>query len=77
MASPTVTRTLDLVTFTAPAGWAVEERAGGIGKHVVIHSSTPASGGLDASFAAECSSVALRTIDPVPAPTPTMSKRRG
>jgi hypothetical protein len=35
-------RTLDLVTLTAPAGWAVEERAGGIGTHVVLtRASTP------------------------------------
>lgn len=78
-------RTLDLVAFTAPAGWVVEERTGGIGKHVVmtrigtsnyctiaIYSSTPAGSDLEASFAAEWNSVALQTIDTVPAPTPTM-----
>jgi len=85
VAGTAVARRLDLVTFTAPAGWDVEERTGGIGKHVVmtrasttsycmvvIHSSTPASGDLDASFAAEWQGVALQTLDPVPAPTPTM-----
>lgn len=85
MTSAAAARTLDLVTFTAPAGWTVEERAGGIGKYVVmtrgsatsycmivIYSSTPASSDLDASFAAEWKSVALQTIDPVQAPKPTM-----
>lgn len=79
-------RTLDLVTFTAPAGWTVEERGGGIGKHVVltrsstssycmivIYSSTPAVGDLAASFAAEWKSVVLETIDAVPAPMPAIS----
>jgi hypothetical protein len=79
-------RTLDLVTFTAPAGWTVEEKGGGIGKHVVltrssatsycmivIYASTPAVGDLDASFAAEWKSVVLQTIDPVPAPKPAIS----
>ena len=78
-------RTLDLVTFTPPPGWTVEERAGGIGKHVVmsrssatsycmiaLYSSTTGSSTLEASFAAEWKSVALQTIDPVPAPTPTI-----
>ena len=77
--------TLDLVTFTAPAGWTVEDKGGGIGKHVVltrvsntsycriaIYSSTPASVNLNASFDAEWTSVALQTIDRVPTPTPTM-----
>jgi len=79
-------RTLDLVTFTAPAGWTVEEKGGGIGKHVVltrssatsycmivIYASTPAVGDLDASFAAEWKGVVLQTIDPVPAPKPAIS----
>jgi hypothetical protein len=76
-------RTLDLVTFTAPANWTVEEKATTAGKHVVltrasttnycmvvIYSSTPASGDLGASFAAEWKSVALQTIDAVPMPQP-------
>jgi hypothetical protein len=36
-------RTLDLVTFTPPPGWTVEERAGGIGKHVVMSRSSATS----------------------------------
>jgi hypothetical protein len=75
--------TLDLVTLTPPPGWTVEERAAGILKHavlvrrigssycmIVLYSSTPASTSLEASFAAEWTSVALRTIDAVPTPTP-------
>ena len=75
-------RTLDLVTFIAPAGWTVQEKTGGIGAHVVltrvgtssygmvvIYPGTTASADLGASFAAEWTSVALQTIDAVPAPT--------
>ncbi len=80
-----VDHTLDLVTFTPPAGWIVEEKTGGIGNYTVltrassssycriaIYSGTPASSDLDASFDTEWTSVALQTIDRVAAPKPTM-----
>lgn len=78
-------RTLDLITYTAPAGWKVEEKGGSIGRHVVvsrantvdycmivIYSSTPASHDLNASFAAEWQGVALQTLAAVPTPVPTL-----
>jgi hypothetical protein len=74
---------LDVTTFTPPPGWNVEEKGSGVTQQVVlsratstsycmivVYASTPASGDLDASFAAEWKSVALRTIDSVPAPKP-------
>ena len=77
--------TLDLVTFTAPPGWMVEQNTDSAGGHVVmthaggtsycriaLYSSTPARGPLAASFDAEWTGVALRTLDRVPAPAPTM-----
>ena len=72
------TRRFDLVTYSAPNGWKVEEKAG---EHVsilrttadnycliAIYTSTPARGDLAASFAAEWTRVALRTVDAVDAP---------
>jgi hypothetical protein len=77
--------TLDLVTFTAPPGWMVEENTDSAGEHVVmthaggasycriaLYSSTPAKGELAASFDAAWTGVALRTLGHVPAPAPTM-----
>ena len=74
-------RVLDLVTFTPPPGWNVEEKGAGLTQQVVMSratttiycmvsvcASTPASGDLEASFAAEWRSVALQTIDAVPTP---------
>ena len=76
-------RVLDITTFTPPPGWNVEEKSSGATKQVVLsrasstsycmivlNASTPASGGLEASFAAEWKSVALQTISPVPTPKP-------
>lgn len=80
------TRTLDLVTFVAPPGWHVDERGSGDGQHVVmskadsasycmivVYRSTPATGDLAASFAAEWTRVALQTLDPVATPTPAVN----
>lgn len=75
-------RTFDLVTYTASDDWkVVEETARGFVSMsrlrtdsyclVIIYAGAPASGDLDASFAAEWRSVLLRTIDEVDAPTPT------
>jgi len=79
----TTTRGLDLVSFTPPPAWNVEEKGSGVGQHtimsrtsttsycmVVIYAGTTASADLNASFAAEWESVARRSIDPTPAPTP-------
>lgn len=76
-------RRFDLVTYSPPNGWKVEEKAG---EHVsisrttpdsycliAIYTSTPASSDLAASFAAEWTSVALRTVDAVDAPTPSIN----
>ena len=76
------TRTWDLVTYTAPKGFAVVEKEGAGGRVelakasatsyciVVIYSGTRAGSDLEASFAAEWQAVALKTIDPVDAPEP-------
>ncbi len=72
--------TFDVVTYTPPDGFAVDESQK---DHVLIskmaaktycligiYESTPASVDLDASFAAEWSNVVTHTIDPVDAPKP-------
>ena len=74
-------RTLDRVTYTAPGRWKVDESVPGqvsisrIGGDtyclVAIYASMPASADLEASFAAAWQNVALRTVAPVAAPTPT------
>ena len=73
-------RTLDLVTYTAPRGWNVEEKDTHVSLSrltettycmVTIYPSTLASGSLGASFAAEWEAVALKTIAEVDAPAPT------
>jgi hypothetical protein len=71
-------RSFDRVTYTAPPGWTVDSSKAGfvsvarVGKAdycmVAIYASTPASGDLAGSFAAEWQAVALRTVDPVGAP---------
>ncbi|MEO7598727.1 MAG: hypothetical protein ABIV50_07340, partial [Opitutus sp.] len=76
-------RVLDLISFTPPPAWNVEEKGSGLTQHVVlsrtsatsycmvvIYASMPASADLNASFAAEWKSVALQSIDPTPAPAP-------
>ncbi len=81
------TRSVDVVTFSPPAGWNVEEKTGSAGTFVVmnrifgsswcqaaLYRGTPASGDLAASFAAEWTAVALQSIDPVAAPAPVTRK---
>ncbi len=83
LSAAAVSRVLDITTFAPPLGWNVEEKGRGATQQVVLSratstsycmivlcASTPASGDLDASFAAEWKSVALQTIDPVSAPKP-------
>ncbi|MEO6002989.1 MAG: hypothetical protein ABIZ04_06355 [Opitutus sp.] len=78
-------RLLDLVTFTPPADWKVEETGIGMAQRVVmtrasstaycmvaLYASAPASTDLVTSFAAEWKSVALRSVDAVAAPAPDL-----
>src|SRR5438046_1423293 len=74
--------TLDLVTYNAPDGWRVGEKAGPVELArvradsycmIVIYPSTPAIGDLAQSFSSEWNAVALQTIAPVAAPAPTLS----
>ena len=75
-------RAFDRVTYTAPDGWKVEDsgrgfvqliRAGAEGYCLVaIYPGVPAGADLAASFATAWTNVALRTVDPVAAPAPTI-----
>jgi hypothetical protein len=80
-------RTLDMATFTVPAGWHVEARGSGDAQHIVmskaapgtycmavVYASTPASSSLEASFASEWTRVALRTLDAVATPRPAITQ---
>lgn len=82
-------RTLDLVTYTAPQDWKVEDRDGASGASAVltkatstsycmiaIFAGTPAGSDLAASFRSEWQAVALKTIAEVDAPAP-MTQRVG
>ena len=84
-----VARTLDLVTYTAPQDWNVEDRDGASGASAVltkatstsycmiaIFAGTPAGSDLAASFRSEWQAVALKTIAAVDAPAP-MTQRVG
>ncbi len=79
-------RTWDLVTYHPPTGFSVVEKPVGNVGHVeltkassssyciiAIHTSTPSASDLSASFAAEWQAVALKTINPVAAPSPTIT----
>jgi len=76
-------RTFDILGYTPPRGWKVEAKPGQpvtISKIsgssyclVGLYASTPASGDLAASFAAEWKTVVLHTVDAVEAPEPTMA----
>jgi hypothetical protein len=76
-----------MATFTVPPGWYVEARGSGDEQHVVmskaaagtycmavVYASTPASQGLEASFASEWARVALRTLDAVATPRPAITQ---
>ena len=73
--------TFDIVTYTPPDGFAIDESqkdhvlVSKIGAKtycmIGIYESTPASVDLDASFAAEWSNVVSHTIDPVETPVPS------
>jgi hypothetical protein len=74
-------RTFDLVTYTTPDGWNVDESRRDLVSlshatttsycMVSIYAGTPAVGDLEACFAAEWKGVMLRTIDEVAAPAVT------
>lgn len=77
-------RSFDILTYAAPPGFSEVRKPDGGGRVeltkasrtnyclIGIYASTPASAGMEASFAAEWQSVMLKSISPVAAPRPTI-----